>query len=259
MRSSQKYAHRLESKDVEDIDTVFHFGSPCSVVEFKDRPAESMENTLSGFIRVMELAKEHGFNVVYPSSGNIYASVSGDGASKETQAGSPNNLYAVSKITEENIAAYYKNSFGVVSTGLRIFAGYGMGEERKGKLASVVTHFAKSILNGEKVVLWGSGKQRRDFVFINDIVLLAVKSATNQKAPILNVGSGVSYSYNEVIKLIAEESGIENPKVEHIGKPNDYVENTRADISLAAKLYKFKPTPLKKGLKEYVRYLGKMP
>ena len=258
VNSFNKYAHKLDSKDVKDIDTIFHFGSPCSVVEFKERPVESMKNTLEGFIRVMELARVHGFSVVYPSSGNIYPSVFGDEASKETQAGSPNNLYAIAKITEENIAMYYKKNHGVVSTGLRIFAGYGMGEENKGKLASVVTHFARSILKGDKVVVWGSGEQRRDFVFINDVVSLAVKSALHQKPAILNVGSGTSHSYNELISLIATAAGVSNPKIEHMGKPADYVENTMADISLATELHGFKPTSLVQGLKEYVGYLSKI-
>jgi UDP-glucose 4-epimerase len=251
----KKYAGALTDKDVDGVDTVFHFGSPCSVLLFKQDPLGSMQNATSSALHIFELAKTCGFTVIYPSSGNVY--MPAPNPTDEHWNTFPNNLYAVSKIYTEQLAAYYRETFDVASTGLRIFLGYGPGEETKGDLASVITLFAKDMMAGKAPKMWGSGEQRRDAVYIDDIVELAIKCGSNPKTSILNVGSGKSYSYNEIVAMINKFAGTSIEPI-HVPKPNDYVDNTLADTSLAAKLYGFVPTPLAEGLRRHIQYLGKV-
>lgn len=208
-----------------------------------------MSNTINGFMHILELAKQTKATVIYPSSGNIYASP--NPYQKETDLPNPQNLYAIGKITEEYIADYYRKKFNMKIMGVRIFAGYGYGERKKGKLASAITQFIENIKKDEPPVIWGDGNQRRDFVFIEDIVNLLISCAEDIKAPILNIGSGEGHTFNEIIMMINDILD-KDIKPKYIGRPSNYIQNATADITLAKQLYNFKPTPLKEGLTKYL-------
>ena len=163
------------------------------------------------------------------------------------------NLYGIAKLTCEKIAEYYIDK--VRSVGLRIFAGYGPGEEHKGRIASPITIFLNSIINDESPIVYGNGTQRRDFVYIDDIVEALIRSAEKKNVPpIINVGSGRSYTFNEVINLINKLLG-KNIKPRYVPKPSKYLEATQADISLLKHSLGLEPIGLEEGLRRYLKIL----
>ena len=88
---------------------------------------------------------------------------------------------------------------------MRIFAGYGPGEEHKKNYASLITLFLKSISKNKSPLVFGNGKQTRDFVYIDDITKCIICAAERKTPRILNVGSGKSYTFIEVIEKINKQ------------------------------------------------------
>jgi UDP-glucose 4-epimerase len=223
------------------------------VILFNKDPVGCFHATVCGFLNILEWAKKKNIEkLIYASSGSVY----GNSCIPQSEdiPLKPANLYGVAKLTCETLAKKYFNE--VPSIGLRIFAGYGPGEEHKGHFASVITLFLKSIMNNQAPIIYGNGTQKRDFIYIDDIIDAIIASAkVNVKNTIINVGSGKSYSFNEVLDMI---SNLLNKKVEpiYISKPVNYLENTLADITKMRKILKISPISLKEGLKRYLSSQG---
>jgi UDP-glucose 4-epimerase len=238
-----------------DFDFIFHFGAPSSVILFNRDPEGMFRKTVSGFLNVMEVAVETTCKkIVYPSSSSVYGEV--PPPQSEDAAPRPVNLYGIAKLTCERIADYYRRVRGIESVGLRIFAGYGPGEDHKGDIASPVTIFIKFILKGENPIVFGDGTQSRDFVYIDDVVEAIVQCAERDVPPIVNIGSGKAYSFNDVVKLINELLG-KNVKPKYVAKPASYLylEKTQADITLMKNVLQINPLDLEEGLKKYIESL----
>lgn len=231
-----------------DIDFILHFGAPSSVILFNRDLVKRFDETVSGFLNIMELAKEKNVEkVVYPSSGSLYGKSTRP--QSENMKPQPANLYGVAKLTCEEIARLYQ--YAVKSVGLRIFAGYGPGEDHKGEIASPVTIFLKAIMKDESPIVYGDGTQSRDFVYIDDVIEAIIKATEKETHQIMNVGSGRTYTFNYVIKVINELLG-KNVKPRYIHKPLNYLERTQADISLMKNALAIEPLTLEKGLKRYL-------
>jgi UDP-glucose 4-epimerase len=237
-----------------NFDFIFHFGAPSSVILFNKDPEDMFRKTVSGFLNIMELAVENSCRkVVYPSSGSVYGEAFPPHS--EVVTPKPVNLYGTAKLTCERIAHYYSRVKDAKSVGLRIFAGYGPGEDHKKEFASPVTIFLNFILNDESPIVFGDGTQGRDFVYIDDVVEAIIRCAERDTPPIINVGSGKVYPFNDVIRLINELLG-KDIRPKYVAKPVNYLEITQADITLMKNILEITPLDLKEGLKKYLKQLN---
>jgi UDP-glucose 4-epimerase len=239
---------RKALEKVGHVDYVFHFGSPSSIILFNTRPVDCFDITARGFLTILEWAKDAEVKkVVYPTSGSVYGSA--PLPQNEEDEVLPMNLYGIAKLTCEHVARIY--SARIPSIGLRIFAGYGPGEEHKGDFASPITIFLSSMIRNERPVIYGNGKQSRDFVYIDDVVEAIVRAAEKNVLGIVNVGSGKAYTFNEVIDCI-NQSLIKNIKPIYVEKPVNYLEKTLADTKKMKETLGLSPADLKEGLRKYL-------
>ena len=112
----------------KDIEYIFHFAAPSSVTLFKRESEKCFKETSLGLLRALEFAKQNNVKkVIYPSTGSLYAG--NEMPHNEKVYPKPRNLYAAAKFACEGLANSYSDF--VKSIGLRIFAGYGPGEEWK--------------------------------------------------------------------------------------------------------------------------------
>lgn len=187
-------------------DGVYFFGSPSSNILFDEDINYCMRETVDGFMTILDRCKKTGEYLVYPSSATVV---------------NKNTSYARCKAILEELHLAYN----IPALGLRITAGYGVGEKHKGKYASVVYQWCKGMSRGERPVIYGDGTQTRDFIYIDDIVDNIEKFANEHKTGIVDIGTGCNTSFNDVIKLIniALKTDI---KPVYIPKPVSYVENT---------------------------------
>jgi len=249
---SLQFSGSLSNKD---IDFIFHFAAPSSVVLFNRDPVKCFNKTVAGILNVFHYSREKEVRkVIFPSSGSVYGEL--PPPQSESQNPSPVNLYGVAKLSTEYIAQYFAKHVDYVC--LRIFAGYGIGEEHKGDYASPVTLFLDSIVNNEPPIIYGDGSQSRDFVYIDDIVNAVIRSAESPySGGVINVGSGRSHTFNEVISMINDLLGKE-VKPKYVKKPEFYLEKTCADIRRMKEILSLDPLDLYDGLKKYLESLSKI-
>ena len=234
-----------------DIDLIFHFGSPTSVVLFKKDPIKYFDNTINGMKNILEFTKINSIKkLIYPSSGSVYANNSLP--HDENVIPKPSNKYGIAKVECENLAKKYVDE--VNSIGLRIFAAYGPGEEKKQNLSSVINLFLDDVSKNNVPVIFGDGKQTRDFIYIEDVITGILNSAELSQQGIINIGSGISTSFNQIIEKISVQTGKEiNPQ--YVKKESSYIDNLQADTKLMKSILKINPTSIDYGIKKFPQYL----
>lgn len=216
------------------FDYVYHFAAPSSQVQFKRKPQYCVETTLKGFMNVADATRKAGVRLVYPSTGIL----------SHGQA----NEYARCKAICEDYAPED-------SIGLRIFATYGPQEAHKGDWASVPYLFAKDLVEGRKPLVFGSGEQVRDFIYIDDTVNAIITLAEQCRDRIVDIGSGTSRSFNEILTLLRQLIP-DAPEPVYVDKPTNYVDETHADVTRLHDFYVPK-TDIKTGLTNIVELLTK--
>jgi ADP-L-glycero-D-manno-heptose 6-epimerase len=249
-----------DHEDVESIirlgrfDVIFHEASITGVVgaageNFSD-PQRMMRNNVETFRRLLDWAIETRARMIWASSCSIY----GRGAvpMKENQPPDPLNVYAFSKLTMERLAARYAGKLAQPAIGLRYTNVYGPGEAHKGKLASMIYQLAKQMRVGKRPRVFRAGEQKRDFVYIDDVVQANMKAMTATAGGIYNVGAGAAWSFNEII---AELNRVlkTNLEADYFENPYSFTQAiTLADLTRGLEQLGYRPKyDLRKGIEAY--------
>jgi len=236
------------------IDYLFHFGNPSCGTDYETDPVGATTNTIEGFLNVLETArKQRVKKVVYASSASVY----GRYPMRENKM-EPLSLYGESRKMMESIAYLYSRR-GVSTVGLRFFSVYGPRSEGKGSYASVVNHFVLDVLGNKQPIIYGNGRQFRDYVYVSDAVeatLLAMERG--RLGDVYDVGTGVGTSYNTVVKMINRLLGTDvKPKYTR-KRPWNYVYGTKSlDTFATEKIIGFKASVgLEEGVRKLIEYYG---
>jgi len=234
-------------KAVRDVDVVVHLAGKSSSHHFFEDPLKAWRTNVEGTANIVnELSREA--KIIFLSTGTIY----GDSAKPARESDPlpiPPNLYALSKLEGERLCLLHGNC--VI---LRVFTGYGVGEEHKGAYASPIYKFVKSMLKGEPPLIYGDGKQVRDCIYISDIIkVIEFFIRNNPKHKILNVGTGVGTDFLSVIQIINNLLGTEISPV-FTQPPKGYVGSIVADINLLKQEMDFNPISIEEGIKQLIRY-----
>jgi UDP-glucose 4-epimerase len=223
----------LEADLPTDVDVVYHLAALSSRQMLEDNPRQGARVNVEGFVNVVEQAREDGCEtIVYASTSSIYGSQTEP--CPEDMAVEAATGYDASMMGRERYAEYYSNFHDLKLAGMRFFSvyqGYGGAEEHKGEYANTVSQFTEQIASGESPVLWGDGSQTRDFTHVSDIVRGLVLAAEDRLDGVYNLGTGESYSFNEMVALINEKLGTH---VEPVYEPvpiENYVYHTCADAA----------------------------
>ncbi len=169
------------------------------------------------------------------------------------------SVYALSKFDQERLCLITGRAYKIPTVALRFFNVYGTRQSLSNPYTGVLAIFASRLLNNRPPMIFEDGQQQRDFVHVRDIALacrLALeKPAANGHA--LNVGSGNSYTVNEIAIRLAEVMGKPELAPDLSGKYRlGDIRHCYADISLARELLGFEPqVPFDEGLQELANWL----
>ncbi len=236
---------------LQDVDCIYHLAARVLVSESILYPREYDEVNVGGTVTVMEAMRDAGVQrVVLASSGAIYGEQARQPV-REDQRPNPQSPYAVSKLAAEHYVRTIGALWGIETVILRIFNAYGPGQQLPPSHPPVVPRFLQQALQGGSLVIFGSGAQSRDFVYVEDVVeaLAAASTASDVDRRIINVGYGRETSINDLVALVEEAVG---RKVEVLHSPAESggVSRLYADISLARQLLGYEP---RVGLREGLR------
>jgi len=219
-------------------------------------------------VRLWDICARHQVPLIYASSAATYGNgeMSFSDDHNLIRSLKPMNPYAMSKHKFDIYALFEAKEKPYFWVGLKFFNVYGPNEYHKGRMASVVFHSFHQIMQKGKVFLFKShredyadGEQKRDFIYVKDIVDIIFFFMNNRKGDlsgIYNAGTGKARTFNEVAYAIFSAVGRE-PRIEYIPTPEDirdsYQYFTEADITkLRGAGYKKEFTPLDVAINEYV-------
>lgn len=222
-----KDINNFDPNSLDRVGYVFHFGSPSSQVLFAKNPEYCTYTTINGLKNVIEFCRQVGAKLIYPTTGLL-------SSDKPVL-----NEYAMCKYLSEKIV----QKSGIESVGYRIYAGYGPGEEHKGDYKSVVGLFLEDIMFDRQPVIYGDGNQKRDFIYIGDITKTIIDTYKTETG-IIEVGSGISTSFNEIVRVINEVVN-KDIKPIYIDRPTNYIDETICKNPI------INPTSLEDGIKRY--------
>ncbi|MFI1258693.1 NAD-dependent epimerase/dehydratase family protein [Streptomyces netropsis] len=221
-------------------DSVIHLAAPSSFLMYEEDPVGGASVTTHGFVNLLEAMRRRDVGkLVYASTSAVY-----EGNPVPYVEGmeiNPPDLKALSKKWNEEVAAQYSERYGITAIGMRPFSVYGHDEFSKGGYANVISLFVWAVLNDVTPVVWGDGRQTRDFIYVEDAGR-AFRTALEKDLPTqeFNVGTGIETSFNEVLSLIAEELGKEvEPKFADVPIAI-YAQRLLADITRAVDVLGFR-------------------
>ncbi len=236
---------------------VFHEAAITDTTVMDQR--RMVEVNTNAFAKLLAATAASRTRLIYASSAGVYGNSPAPNAIGKGEE--PENIYGFSKLAMDRIAARWYRRHPSVIIGLRYFNVYGPGErhknERSGnKTASMMLQLYEQIRAGKRPRLFKYGEQRRDFVYIRDVVAANLAALTAPRSGVCNVGSGRARCFNDVIDALRGSMGVE-VEVEYFDNPFDFYQNhTEADLRDSRQLLDWQPRwELEAGVADYVKLL----
>jgi UDP-glucuronate 4-epimerase len=215
-------------------------------------PYEYASSNIIGFLNIIELCRHNNVKgFIYASSSSVYGGNEQIPFSVEDRVDNPISFYAATKKSNELIANSYSNLYGLHTTGLRYFTVYGPW----GRPDMAYYIFTKKIFNGEPISVFNNGDMKRDFTYIDDIIL-GTKSAINKnyKCEIFNLGNNKSEQLMDMINIIEKEIGV-NAKIDYQDMQPGDVKETYADINKSKEMLNYSPRiSIYEGIPKFVKW-----
>lgn len=190
-------------------DIVFHLAAQIDVRKSIEDPAWDAGINVAGTINVLEAARLAGVRRVVNTStgGAIYGDVDVM-PTPETVDPKPMAAYGQSKYCAERYCGWYQRLYGLSTVTLRYGNVFGPRQDPKGE-AGVIAIFAGRLVQGARPIIFGDGRQTRDYTFVGDIVAANLAAAAHPEAHgEYNVGTGVESTVLEVVDALREAAGL---------------------------------------------------
>lgn len=242
----------LIEKLIPEINIIFHEAARVSVRSSVKDFYQDAQNNVMGTLNLLQACRKSKVKkFIYASSMAVYADSLEPLPIKETYFTEPISPYGIAKLASEKYCLMITKELGIECVVLRYFNTYGIGQTFT-PYVGVITIFINKLLAGETPTIFGSGKQCRDFVHVEDVVHATLQAMDyNGPSEIFNVGTGMGISVKELFSLLSSKI---NPSIqpcytaEHLGE----IKNSIADISKAKKLLNYHPQGVLKQLIEEI-------
>ena len=237
----------------EKFDAIFHLASITDTTNHNQ--FEQVHDNVESFRRILNFARPNRTRVIYASSASIYGTATKPSA--EANGAAPANAYAFSKAIMDNLARRVASeNRDWIIVGLRYFNVYGPREAHKGVPASMVYHLAKQIKAGQRPRIFKQGEQRRDFVYVKDVVAGSICALDAGTSGIYNIGYGQARSFNELVSVL-NRSLKTDLQPDYFDNPHSHYQNfTQADLTNARDALGYAPRfSLETGVADYMKWL----
>jgi UDP-glucuronate 4-epimerase len=283
----ENYTHiRMSLEDRDGIASLFREHNPQGVVNLAaqagvryslENPLAYIDTNLVGFGHILEGCRHNGVeHLVYASSSSVYGGNTKMPFSVHDNVNHPVSLYAATKKANELMAHTYSHLYNLPTTGLRFFTVYGPWDRPDMALQK----FAQAITHGRPIQLFNHGNHRRDFTYIDDIVMGIVRVLDKPAQPnpdwssdepdsgtssapwrVYNIGNNNPVELRDYVQALENALGKEAEKELLPLQPGD-VPDTFADVDDLVRDFDYKPsTSIKEGIGKFaewfVDYYGK--
>lgn len=225
----------LLRKVMKGVRFVLHTAALPSVIRSVEDPLSTNSVNVCGTLKVLLAAREAGVErVVFSSSSSVY----GDTRvlpKREDMPPSPRSPYALSKLAGEHYARMFTELFGLKTFSLRYFNVFGPRQDPHSEYSAAIPRFISALKRGRPPVIYGDGRQTRDFTFVDDVVaanLRCCRARASAAGGVFNIGGGRRVSIHELAARLAALMGRSMRPVHAAPRPGD-VRDSQADISRA--------------------------
>ena len=242
------------------VNAIFHQGACTKTTEWDGH--YMMTNNYEYSKALLHYSLDHHIAFIYASSAAVYGL--NHVFKEELKNENPLNVYGYSKCLFDQYVRSHLLKANSPIVGLRYFNVYGPHEDFKKEMASIAWHLMNQLKDSQEVKLfegsdgYQSGEQKRDFIFVEDVVRVNTWFLTHpEKSGIYNCGTGKARSFNAMANILLKLYG--KGKIKYIAFPEKlkgfYQSFTQADITkLRAAGYSHEFTPLEKGIEIYYKY-----
>jgi UDP-glucuronate 4-epimerase len=234
------------------FDGVVHLAARAGVRPSLKEPILYEDTNCIGTLRLLEAARHHGPDTfIFGSSSSVYGINQKVPFSEEDEVNQPISPYATTKRAGELLCYNYHHLYDMNIACLRFFTVYGPAQRPE----MAIHKFTDLLARGEEIPMYGDGSSRRDYTFIDDIIDGVVASL--DLAPpfeILNLGGAETTALADLVRMIAEELGVEH-RVQYLPDQPGDVPITYADVRKAGRVLGYSPrVSIREGLRRFVEW-----
>lgn len=246
-------------KALEGMDFVLHHAALRSVPGSFKNPEEYNEVNITGTLNLLKGSVNAGIKrFIFASSSAIYGDTD---KSPQRESDLPKLIspYALNKLAGEYYCRIFSHSYGLETVSLRYFNVFGPKQAPDDEYAGVVPKFIICMLNNQAPPIYGTGKQSRDFVYIDNIVEANVLAANQKglKCEVVNIGCGRADTILELVRVLNSLMNRSLKPIFDKPRPGDVLK-TLSDISQAKKVLGYKTKiDLKEGLRRTISWFQK--
>lgn len=246
----------LVARAVDGADCIFHQAALASVPRSVETPLDTHAACVTGTVTLLDAARRAGVRrLVYAASSSAY----GDqptSSKRETDLPAPISPYGAAKLAAELYCQAFTATYGFETVAIRYFNVFGPRQDPGSPYSAVIPLFITAMLAGRRPVVYGDGRQSRDFTFVANVVhanLLAA-DASGVAGRVLNAANGRSTDLLTLLRLLNELLGTRIEPEFAPARAGD-VRESLADITLARKLLGYEPqVDFEEGLRRSIDY-----
>lgn len=237
-----------------EYDVIVHLAAKAGVRPSIDDPIGYQEVNVRGTQNMLELARVWGVpQFAFASSSSVYGVNPRVPWREDDHVLLPISPYAATKVAGELLGHVYSHLYGIRFIALRFFTVY--GPRQRPDLA--IHKFARMMLQGDPVPIYGDGSTKRDYTYIDDIIKGVVRAIDYKATPyeVINLGNNETVGLLEMVRSL-EEALCVKARLERLPSQPGDVSQTWADVSKAERLLGFRPrTPFWAGLDRFVEWI----
>jgi len=239
-------------KATRGVDYVVHLAALISVSESVRLPNLYFDVNVNGTLALLNESSKAGVEkFVFASSCAVYGNPVRIPIGEDHPL-RPLSPYAESKLAAERHCRMYSQRKALKTFILRLFNVYGPRQDHS-QYSGVITQFVRRVSQNQPPIIYGSGEQTRDFIYVDDVVEYVVRTLGSEAEETYNIGSGKQTTINELAGLVTKIMGKPDLIPLHLPPREGDIVHSLADISKAKAILGYTPqTPLGEGLKEAI-------
>ena len=192
------------------FDVVYHFAGITPLPDCQNNPSLAIDVNVRGTVVLLELVRKYGVKkFVFASTSAVYEN-NKDFPSIEEKVEKPSLIYPSSKYMAEQMCKAFYDAYNIPITVLRFANVYGPHIDCLRTQPPVMGYIIRELFNGREPILHSTGNQERDFIFVDNLIDLAILVLNNEKYDTVNVSTGKTISINKIADIIKEKMGKTN-------------------------------------------------
>lgn len=189
----------------KEFEYVYHIAAITPLPDCQNRPVEAVDVNVRGTMIILDLVRKYGVKkMIFASTSAVYEN-NMDFPSVENCVEQPSLIYPSTKYTSEQFCKAFSDAYGIPIVCLRFANVYGPHIDCLRTQPPVMGYIIRELYKGKSPVLHSTGNQQRDFVYVDDLIDLAILVCKSESFDIVNVSTETTVSINEICRIIREE------------------------------------------------------